>query len=260
MEEIIKRNYYSVIPNPVRFDKNVCADAKLLYADITALCNEKGHCWASNAYFAELFGVSERTVMRWIDELIGGGHILRRYEKAGTRVTYRYLILAESVRVPLLEEPEKEPDAPSSEPVTNLSANDKSVTGTGDKFVTGNNKFININIKHDDPARASVQELFSSSFLIDCHLKFSFEEYRKAAEKWNASEWAQDRFKCLSKVHEYFAKLCAGIYDKRKVFPDASKTESSNVVCVEGNKNFVSRNLTAAELSAQFTRLSPDEL
>jgi len=70
-----KPSYYAVIPAPVRYDKNVPAGAKLLYGEITSLCNKKGYCWAGNAYFAELYQTSERTVINWINTLKKYGYI-----------------------------------------------------------------------------------------------------------------------------------------------------------------------------------------
>jgi hypothetical protein len=70
--------FYAIIPAPVRYDKNISSSAKLLYGEITALCEKKGYCWASNAYFAELYGVSDRSVTAWLSELINGGHITTR--------------------------------------------------------------------------------------------------------------------------------------------------------------------------------------
>jgi len=62
-------NYYAIIPAFIRYDKNLCANAKLLYAEITALTNSKGYCYATNRYFAELYSVSNETVSRWISKL-----------------------------------------------------------------------------------------------------------------------------------------------------------------------------------------------
>ena len=64
-----KKSYYAIIPADVRYSEKLSANAKLLYGEITALCNEKGFCWANNQYFSELYQTTERTVSRWIREL-----------------------------------------------------------------------------------------------------------------------------------------------------------------------------------------------
>lgn len=75
-----KQSYYAIIPAEVRYDKNISPNAKLLYGEITALCNEKGFCWANSQYFMKLYGVGKTTVKRWINELTENGHILRNLE------------------------------------------------------------------------------------------------------------------------------------------------------------------------------------
>lgn len=68
-------SYYAVIPANVRYSKDVSDGAKLLFGEITCLCNAKGYCWATNGYFAELYGASNRTISRWISELAAAGFI-----------------------------------------------------------------------------------------------------------------------------------------------------------------------------------------
>ena len=61
-------SFYAVIPANVRYAK-IKANAKLLYGEITALANKTGECYASNSYFAELYGVSEKQITVWVKEL-----------------------------------------------------------------------------------------------------------------------------------------------------------------------------------------------
>ena len=70
-----KKSYYAVIPADVRYSKDIPNGAKLLYGEISALCNEKGFCWASNVYFERMYGVSRRTVQNWINSLSDAGFI-----------------------------------------------------------------------------------------------------------------------------------------------------------------------------------------
>lgn len=70
-------SYYSVIPANIRYDKDICPNAKLLYGEITALSNKEGFCWAENSYFAELYGVSEKSISSWISQLANKNYICR---------------------------------------------------------------------------------------------------------------------------------------------------------------------------------------
>lgn len=61
-------SYYSVTPAPVRYS-HINNGAKLLYGEITALSNKHGYCWATNSYFANLYGTDKSTIKRWIRQL-----------------------------------------------------------------------------------------------------------------------------------------------------------------------------------------------
>ena len=86
-------NYYAIISAEVRYDKNLTANAKLLYAEITALLNMNGECFATNKYFSNLYGKSVVTISKWISELISNGYVSSIYTyKGGTKeIDRRYL-------------------------------------------------------------------------------------------------------------------------------------------------------------------------
>lgn len=90
-----QKAYYAIIPSNVRYDKDLVPNAKLLYGEITALCNEKGYCWASNQYFAELYNVSDRTIKNWISQLADKGYIQRsvKYREGTKEIEQRKLFI-----------------------------------------------------------------------------------------------------------------------------------------------------------------------
>lgn len=100
MEEQQKA-YYAIIPANVRYDKDLAPNAKLLYGEITALCNEKGYCWASNQYFAELYGVSVLSVKRWVNSLVTKGYVYRRltYKPNSKEVDKRILSIDGGIKI-----------------------------------------------------------------------------------------------------------------------------------------------------------------
>lgn len=93
------RSYYAIIPASVRYDNSIKANAKLLYGEITALCNEKGYCWATNSYFSELYNVSKETVSRWISQLESAGYVNTKviYAEESKEIKERRIYLSRCV-------------------------------------------------------------------------------------------------------------------------------------------------------------------
>lgn len=81
-------NYYAIIPAEVRYNENLAPNEKLLYGEITALCNKTGQCFATNNYFAELYNVEIETISRWIKHLINNGFITSYVDKENGNVRY----------------------------------------------------------------------------------------------------------------------------------------------------------------------------
>lgn len=94
----MNKSYYAIIPANIRYDKRLTANAKLLYGEITALCNEKGYCWARNSYFSELYGVSKTSISNWISQLTEFGYIFSeiKYREGTKEIEYRYLKLVDN--------------------------------------------------------------------------------------------------------------------------------------------------------------------
>jgi hypothetical protein len=92
----MNKGYYAIIPADVRYDVRLTPHAKLLYGEITALCNEKGFCWAMNEYFADLYSVSKVSVSKWVGNLRDCGYIevQMQYKEGTKQISNRYIRLS----------------------------------------------------------------------------------------------------------------------------------------------------------------------
>lgn len=82
------------MPSQIRFDPNLTPGAKILLSEIILLSNnDKKCCWASNAYFAEIYSVNVSTIKRWLKELKDNGYIRTEvtYKKYSKEVDKRYI-------------------------------------------------------------------------------------------------------------------------------------------------------------------------
>lgn len=95
----IKPAYFAIIPARVRYAPELPPNAKLLYGEITALCNDRGYCWAGNEYFADLYGVKKNTISDWVSALVKNNFLAREIiYKSGTReIEKRVLRLTEAL-------------------------------------------------------------------------------------------------------------------------------------------------------------------
>lgn len=145
-----QRSYYAIIPANVRYDKDLAPNAKLLYGEITALCNEKGFCWASNQYFAELYGVSVLSIKRWVNSLVTKGYVYRTltYKPNSKEVDKRILSIDGGIKIDTTSvqkcyDPSIKNDTSSS--IKNDTDNNTSI----------NNTFNNTNIYKGEKKRKS---------------------------------------------------------------------------------------------------------
>jgi len=92
-----KPNYYAIIPAEVRYSKALTPNAKLLYAEITALCNMNGKCTASTEYFCRVYEVSRASIQNWLSLLDKNGYITRVliYRQGSKEILSRYIKLVD---------------------------------------------------------------------------------------------------------------------------------------------------------------------
>lgn len=110
-------SYYAILTAEVRYDKRLTPNAKLLYAEIIALANQKGFCWSSNSYFAELYGVSTTSISKWVSQLIEFKYLKREivYKKGTKEVSNRYLTLVTHPPQEKLKTPPRKVNHPPQE-------------------------------------------------------------------------------------------------------------------------------------------------
>lgn len=129
-------SYYSIIPATVRYDKNLKANEKLMYGEITALASKNGFCWAENRYFAELYNVHKITISKWLKNLEDKGYIRTelKYVYGTKQVSKRYIYINDA---PISEKT----NTPINEKInTPISQNTKEELSTTSNNNTSNNK------------------------------------------------------------------------------------------------------------------------
>ncbi len=138
-----KKSYYAIIPANVRYDKSLPPNAKLLYGEITALCNERGYCWAENRYFAELYGVSKTSISKWISALSERGYIKIElsYKEGSKEIDKRYITIVNNPIEEKLNTRQTKVDSPIEE---KLKDNNTSKNNTSN---------ITFNIAGEEPKR-----------------------------------------------------------------------------------------------------------
>lgn len=99
-----KPNYYAVIPAEVRYNKKLTPNAKLLYAEITALCNMNGKCTASTQYFCKLYEVSRASIQNWLKSLEDNNYISRSvtYKNGSKEILSRVVKLTDTPSLNIL--------------------------------------------------------------------------------------------------------------------------------------------------------------
>ena len=124
VKPVEKPGYFAVLPASVRYDTTLRPAAKLLYAEISALCNKYGYCTASNTYFSTLYDASKKSVEGWMKQLKDAGYIrLEVFRDESNTVINRKIWITDSSVTPPLKNQDTSPKNLGEPPLKNYSHN-----------------------------------------------------------------------------------------------------------------------------------------
>ena len=200
-----KPNYYAIISAEVRYDKNLSANAKLLYGEITCLTNENGFCFATNKYFADLYEKSKVTISKWISELVVSGYISTSYTyKEGSKeIDKRYISILKGGIKEKLKGGIKE----------NLKDNNTSINNTSiikEKIKKRKSFIVPTIIEIEDYCRLRGNEINAEQF-YDFYQSKGWMVGKTKMKDWKAAirNWERNRkknVKGMSKIHSHLQK------------------------------------------------------
>lgn len=99
MEEI--EEGYSIIPTKILNNKELKANAKLLYSMVLSLSFQKGYCYATNNYFAERLNANPKTISDWLSDLRDKNLIKCEYIKGENKQIIQRKIYIVDIPFPL---------------------------------------------------------------------------------------------------------------------------------------------------------------
>ena len=196
------RGYYAIIPAIVRYDNHLNGNAKLLYGELTALANEKGYCWATNQYFANLYNVSKRTIISWLKQLEERNYIKMQifYKPNSKMVDRRHIYI-------LPYPTDTEFYTPSEENFITYGKNhqegdEENFTTPSEENFTENNTLINNTKNNTKNKKNSVEQSSTMSEL--------FEKVWKTYPKKTNKKKAKEQFLKKIKSDEDFERFKTG--------------------------------------------------
>tara|TARA_R100001143_G_C3341483_1_gene124523 strand:- start:642 stop:1301 length:660 start_codon:yes stop_codon:yes gene_type:complete len=200
-----KPNYYAVIPAEVRYSKNLTPNAKLLYAEITALSQKDGSCWASNKYFSKLYDVSTVTISRWVSSLVENNFINREivYKKGTKEIDKRYLQLCNGGI-------NKNVNAPINK---NVKDNNTSINNTSINISNRRKDFV-LNVMsfdYDKNILNSFVDYWTEPNKSKTKMKFELQQTWSTnlrLKTWikNQKKWDKPKKQTMSKIHQHLQK------------------------------------------------------
>ena len=166
---------------------------------------KKGYCWSKNKYFAELYGVSQTSVSKWISSLADKGYIFVKiiYREGTKQILNRYLSL---VKDPI-EEKFNTPLRKVKDPI------EEKLNSPIEEKLKENNTVKNntINIPSISPKGEGEDKNNPKTTLME-----RFETFYKAYPKHKSRGTAEKAWRTLKPTDELLAKIMKALETAKK--------------------------------------------
>lgn len=244
--EDLQQSFYAVIPADVRYDARLTANSKLLYGEITALCNMHGFCWAKNEYFAKLYGTSERSIQRWIDTLVSCGYIIKNYLRDDSGALAERCISIQTYR---------------------LSPRDKNVVSPTTKMSSLNKdeyfKYYNNNPPYPPKGISGEKNSFSiDDYGLSEAMKSKVSEWVEYKKEQHKFKYSEQGFKSFIKQLQNYIESC-GENNVIKAIDEAMANGYKGVVwdvLKRKKKDKPEKSYTSEQLNGMFNNLDYEDL
>ena len=195
-----KPNYYAIIPAEVRYSKALTPNAKLLYAEITALCNMNGKCTASTEYFCRVYEVSRASIQNWLSLLEKNGYITRVliYRQGSKEILSRYIKLVDKPSLKMCTDN-------TNINITNTNLTDSNKKALFKKPTLDEVKNYCILRKNNIEAEAFIDFYESKGWQIG---KETMKSWKACVRTWESREKnnPKSNSKGMSKIHQHLQK------------------------------------------------------
>lgn len=232
--------YYTVLPAYVRLSKEIGPSEKILYAEIGSLTRKKGYCFATNEFFAKLYGVSKISISNWISKLENAGFIKTEpiYREGSKWLQGRKIYMmddfylkkeSENIKAPSHKENFKSPHkekfkGPLKE---NFNHNNTSNNNTSIKYVIDTYNSLGINkLKGNAKELRLIEKMLKDYGLED--IKRAFKSIKDSAFLMGEKTGFRLSLEFLSKK-ENFQKILKGYYEDFKK-PDKNTDKKTNKI------------------------------
>ena len=191
-----KPNYYAVIPAKVRYSKKLTPNAKLLYAEITALCNMNGRCNASTKYFCKLYEVSRSSIQNWLKLLEDNNFIIRdvKYKQGSREIESRHIKLVDNPKLKISTDN-------TNINITNTNLTDSNKKERFKKPTLDDVKLYCTERKNNIDAEAFIDFYESKNWMVG---KNKMKDWKACIRTWQRRN--KDKPKTMSKIQQHLQK------------------------------------------------------